>query len=109
MVTLDELTPGPSALGYLYQIRYALVILLTARNPDTVVSLEKLDDVAFEEAGEPAQLLSLKHRITHTASLSDSSTDLWKTLRIWASKVARGEVDPSSATRLCDSISLGQR
>ena len=92
----SEFSAGPSALGYLYQVRYALVILLTTQNPDTVVSIEKLDDVAFEETGEPAQLLSLKHRITHTASLSDSSADLWKTLRIWASKVENGEVDLSS-------------
>ncbi len=93
---ISDFSAGPSALGYLYQIRYALVILLVARHPDTVVSLEKLDDVAFEEGGEPSELLSLKHRISHTASLSDSSTDLWKTLRIWATKVAKGEVDLSS-------------
>lgn len=92
----SDFSAGPSALGYLYQIRHALVMVLASRNPALVVSIEKLDDVAFEESGEATELLSLKHRIKSTANLSDSSTDIWKTLRIWATKVANDEVDLSS-------------
>ncbi len=88
-----DFSAAPSALGYLHQVRYALVLLLQARAPDTVISIEKIDDVAFEDTGEPSHLLQLKHHITHTANLTDSSTDLWKTLRVWATKVADGALN----------------
>lgn len=87
---------APSALGYLYQIRYALVLLLEAKDPNTMVSIEKLDDVAFEEGGDPTQVLQFKHHISHRAVLTDSSPDLWKTLRIWATKVKDGSLDLSA-------------
>jgi hypothetical protein len=45
-----DFSAAPSALGYLHQVRYALVLLLQARAPDTVISIEKIDDVAFEDA-----------------------------------------------------------
>jgi hypothetical protein len=83
-------------MGYLFQIRYALVLLLRADNPESVISIEKLDDVAFDEDGEPTQLLQLKHHIINTASLTDSSTDLWKTLRVWATAVVEGSLDLTS-------------
>jgi len=76
------------ALGYLYQVRYALFVLLREieNDPDTSLSLERLDDVAFETNGTPRELLQLKHVRRKTASLTDASTDLWKTLRIWSLK-----------------------
>jgi len=40
--------------------------------------------VTFEAGGGPAdQLLQTKHHLSRTASLSDASPDLWKSLRIW--------------------------
>jgi hypothetical protein len=87
---------APSALGYLFQIRYALVLLLRADEPENLISIEKLDDVAFEEDGEPAQLLQLKHRVINSATLTDSSTDLWKTLRVWTIAVRDGSLDLTS-------------
>ncbi|WP_292638032.1 ABC-three component system protein [Mesorhizobium sp.] len=48
------------------------------------VSIEKLDDVAFEKEGQPFDLLQTKHHLNKAASLSDGSVDLWKTLRVWA-------------------------
>src|SRR5215470_9047146 len=81
---------APSALGYLYQVRYALVALLQAYDPESEISIEKLDDIAFESTGTAIELLQTKHRITHTGSLTDSSTDIWKTLRIWAASIKDG-------------------
>ena len=46
-------------LGYLYQIRYALALLLKNDNPDYQISIEKFDDVAFDKDGQPVQLSSL--------------------------------------------------
>lgn len=87
---------APSALGYLFQIRYALVLLLQAEDPASIISIEKLDDIAFEVRGDPAELLQTKHHVSHTASLTDSSTDLWKTIRVWSIAAKTGTVDLAS-------------
>ena len=74
-----------STLGYFYQCRYALVEALR-RLPDEnaiSVAIETLDDVVFEAAGSPIDLLQTKHHTSATGNLSDASPDLWKTLRIW--------------------------
>jgi hypothetical protein len=61
MASGSSFSAAASALGYLYQVRYGLVLLLEAKNPASALSLEKLDDVAFEESGEPTQVLQFKH------------------------------------------------
>ena len=38
-----------SAVGYLYQSRLALLWTLQQNDPDVLVSIEKLDDVAFSK------------------------------------------------------------
>lgn len=58
------------------------------------MSLERFDDVAFEQDGTPIQLLQTKHHVTHSGSLSNASTDLWKTLRVWSESVASEIVQP---------------
>lgn len=40
-------------LGYLYQVRYALSLLLKNDNPNYQISIEKFDDVAFVENDIP--------------------------------------------------------
>lgn len=40
-------------LGYLYQVRYALALLLENDNSDFQISIEKFDDVAFSKDGMP--------------------------------------------------------
>jgi hypothetical protein len=79
----SSFSAAPSALGYLFQVRLALLLLLDA-DPDGEMSIELVDDVAFERDGEPAELLQLKHHLQRSGSLSNSSTDLWKTLRVWS-------------------------
>ena len=70
-------------IGYLYQVRYALVLLLENENTDYQLSIEKFDDVAFDDDGVPKELIQLKHHIKMKGSLSDSSVDLWRTLKVW--------------------------
>lgn len=79
------------ALGYLFQCRYALLAGLRAvlDAPQTLMSIEKFDDVAFETNGEPTELIQTKHHIEKAGDLSDESVDLWKTLHIWVKKVAK--------------------
>lgn len=79
--------------GYLYQVRYALLMLLEAierGSTDAAMSIETSDDVEFYQAGTPVELLQTKHSFKTQPSLSDTSTEIWKTLRIWSEYVASG-------------------
>jgi hypothetical protein len=79
-----------SALGYLYQCRYALFAGLRALpdTPQLLISIEKFDDVAFEANGEPTELIQTKHHVEKSGDLTDGSVDLWKTIGIWLARVA---------------------
>ena len=70
-------------LGYLYQVRYALALLLKNDNPNYQISIEKFDDVAFIENDIPKQLIQVKHHVKKYGDLTDMSTDLWRTLKVW--------------------------
>ena len=90
------------SLGYLYQVRSALLWTLKRlkSEPDFLVGIETLDDVAFESAGgDPRELLQTKHHRNAVATLTDTSTDLWKTLRVWFEGTASGRI-PATAS-LC--------
>ena len=84
-----------SALGYLFQIRAALLLFLRQgkEHPDLAISIEKFDDISFEKDGTPTELIQTKHHINTVASLSDASPDLWKTLRIWSLSIAEKKLD----------------
>lgn len=76
-----------SAVGYIYQVRYALLLALqkiyTAEDPDDcAISIEKIDDISFHENGSPNELLQSKYHST-PGNLTDRSPDIWKTIRIW--------------------------
>jgi len=77
-----------SLQGYLYQCRHALLLLLRRNRaaPSVRMSVEKFDDVAIDGGGQPLELIQTKHR-TQPGNLTDSSEDLWKTLRIWSEGV----------------------
>lgn len=78
-------------LGYLYQVRVALLwSIRQSRIGDFSVSVETLDDVSFQSGGDPIAVLQTKHSIHATAGLGGLSPDLWKTLRIWM--IGRGSV-----------------
>jgi hypothetical protein len=74
-----------AALGYLYQIRLALLLSLQRLSKDEVFAayIETLDDVVFEDDGSALELLQLKHHRERTANLTDASLDIWKSFRIW--------------------------
>lgn len=80
-----KFSASDAAVGYLYQVRVALLWALRRlrSGSDFMVSLETLDDVTFEANGEPTDILQTKHHQVHAADLTDSSPDLWKSLRIW--------------------------
>jgi len=87
-----------SALGYLYQCRFALLLALQKSDePNLCLSIEKLDDVAFHESPTtPAiarECLQFKHKTSRAGGLGDSSTDIWKTLKIWIDAANEKKID----------------
>lgn len=69
-------------IGYLYQVRYAMLLLLESDNPTFKISIEKFDDIAFDNGFSPLQMIQNKHHGT-AGSLTDRSVDLWKTIKVW--------------------------
>lgn len=90
----DQYSAALSALGYIYQVRYALIESLRRlrKGQDFVVAIETLDDVVFEQDGEAPELLQTKHHVNSAADLTDGSPDLWKTLRIWCEGIVADSV-----------------
>jgi C-terminal domain 7 of the ABC-three component (ABC-3C) systems len=80
-----------SAMGYLFQCRYALLMAIQAipDAPQFEIAIEKFDDVSFEADGEPTHLIQTKHHVGRRANLTDASVDLWKTLLVWSKRVAK--------------------
>lgn len=75
-----------SAIGYLYQVRWALLefIKSSESRPDSSLALERFDDVSWEDSGgNPEELLQLKHHKYKLGSLTDKSDDIWRTLKVW--------------------------
>lgn len=92
MSRVDSFDASSSALGYIYQVRYALLLALqkidTVEDPDDcLVSIEKIDDISFHSEGTPDQLLQSKHHATR-GNLTDRSSDIWKTVRVWSEHLA---------------------
>jgi len=83
---------GPSALGYMAQVEYALLLVLR-RMDDEInfdVSIETMDDIVFHSDGDVDELFQSKHRVNQMASLTDSSEDVWKTINTWLVEAPSG-------------------
>ena len=103
-----KFSAASAALGYLYQVRSALLWALRRMKSDSdfAVGVETLDDVAFETTGgEPRELLQTKHHRRSQGSLTDGSVDLWKTLRIWFVGRTSGDVPPDASLFLVTTAS----
>lgn len=96
----NEHGAASSAAGYLFQARYSLLLGLQAiaSTPQLSISIEKFDDISFQDNGSPVQLIQTKHHIATKGDLTDSSSDLWKTLRIWI-KHLKDDIDASFRQR----------
>jgi hypothetical protein len=85
---MDLFEASASAVGYLYQLRKALLFCVeqSGVGPDWTVAVEAGDDIEVHE-GDGKVLYQLKHRAPGTR-VTDMATDLWKSLRIWATEWA---------------------
>ena len=90
------------AVGYLYQVRYALFDSLRrlVDGSQFSVSVETLDDVVFETDGKAADLLQTKHHVQRQGNLTDRSVDLWKSLRVWCEATTNGQMPDGSCLML---------
>ncbi|MFD8863472.1 ABC-three component system protein [Streptomyces sp. NPDC059590] len=82
-----------SALGYLYQLRVALqrCVELSRGGIEWSVAIEATDDVQAL-IGPHTELTQLKKRADYVR-LTDLSTDLWKTIRVWSEAVTEKRID----------------
>lgn len=96
LVDGDKHEATASLTGYLFQCRCALLKGLQAipKSPELEISIEKFDDIAFETASEPIELIQTKHHVGRKGNLSDGSVDLWKTLSIWSDLVKKNVEAP---------------
>ena len=85
--TADPYAAGEQGLGYIYQPRFALLMLLQLPE-STSALIEKDDDLDFLSKDGVKTLASLKHKAPGDR-LSDLSTDFWKSVRIWLSRYDR--------------------
>ena len=88
----NPFSAGASAIGYIYQVRYALYLILMDENIEKDISIERLDDVAFETNGTATELIQLKHHTKKTAALTTGCSDLWKTIRVWSESINSNEI-----------------
>ncbi|MGA3844083.1 ABC-three component system protein [Ralstonia nicotianae] len=108
--TVSTYSASGSMIGYLYQVRVALLwAIRQSRVGEFSVSVETLDDVSFEASGDPIAVLQTKHSLHAAAALTDLCPELWKTLRVWMVGIASGEVPLGTARFLISTatVSLG--
>lgn len=84
-------TARDANIGYYYQARYALLLLMKSGSTSEEISIENFDDIDFEENGTPLELIQTKHHST-PKNLSDKSEDLWKTIGNWVDGVDEGAI-----------------
>lgn len=97
MTDKSQFDASASMLGYLYQVRFALYFSLKklpeVDDPEQFnVSIEKLDDIAFDKEGSAIELLQTKCHGT-PGNLTNRSTDIWKTVRVWVESIKKGDIE----------------
>ncbi|MEU5385037.1 ABC-three component system protein [Kitasatospora cineracea] len=87
-----------SALGYLYQLRVALqrCVELSRGGIEWSVAIEATDDVQTL-VGSHTELTQLKKR-AENVKLTDLSSDLWKTIRVWSEAVTEKRIDSAETS-----------
>ena len=91
-VASSSYTAEQALTGYLYQIRlallYSLKFLQKRVHDDAIfyVGIENYDDISFENAqGGLERVIQTKYHAASSGTLTDSSVDLWRSIRIWIS------------------------
>jgi hypothetical protein len=80
------------SLGYLYQVRYGLLLIVSKQNQDVKLLIEQVDDISIETPNL-MEVYQTKLHINSVANLTNASTDFWKTIRVWSEGIANGQLD----------------
>lgn len=92
-----QFSAAPQFLGYYYQIRYALYLIVSGR-PGLRLAIEGTDDIEVKPEADLGTLFQLKHHLKG-GPLTDTHKDLWKTVLIWSTYIAEGRI-PIDETKL---------
>ncbi len=101
MTKSNQFDASGSLAGYIYQCRLALLLGLQAvkKKPNSQISIEKFDDIAFDNDDHAECLIQTKHHIS-AKELTDYSVDVWKTLRIWIEDFKSGVITNADTRRV---------
>jgi len=81
------------SLGYLYQIQYALFLLLNVEEDvNAKILIEALDDIELQ-VDENIELYQAKYHLKQSTNLTDRSPDFWKTIRVWSEQISDNTVN----------------
>lgn len=98
---LSKYDATASYLGYMYQVKYALYASLIkikeVLDEEFFISIEDLDDVTFHREFEPVEILQTKHHLNSETNLTDRSSDVWKTIRIWCEGIKSKSIPINSS------------
>lgn len=97
----NQFDASGSLAGYIYQCRLALLLGIQAvkKKPNGQISIEKFDDIAFDNEDHAECIIQAKHHIS-PKELTDFSVDVWKTLRIWIEDFKSGVITNADTRRL---------
>lgn len=80
------------SLGYFYQVRYGLYLLLSTKQiEDTKLLIEALDDIEIR-TNEKINLFQTKYHLRGNTNLTDRSSDFWKTIRVWSEQIKNKQI-----------------
>jgi hypothetical protein len=83
------------SLGYYYQLRLGLYLILKSQKNNPVMRIESLDDIVVDDINS-LDLFQTKLHINSIANLTDASPDFWKTIRVWSENIKQSLVDEKS-------------
>lgn len=107
MTETTRYSATPALQGYWYQFDIALLEILKIKNNNSFVSLsiESIDDIVVENNGTPEAVIQVKHH-NKQSNLTNTSTDLWKTLNIWCDLLLQDKIEEKSVLYLITTQSI---
>jgi len=95
-MAITDFSAKEPSLGYYYQIRLSLYLLLSNNSTNNpTIAIESLDDIVIEET-DKTDLYQTKLHLNNPPDLTDASPDLWKTIRIWSENITHGRISASN-------------
>lgn len=81
------------SLGYIYQIRYGLLLIVSEKDDTAKLLIEQIDDISIDTSSS-LDVYQTKFHLKSVANLTNASPDLWKTIRVWSEQISNGTIDP---------------